>query len=127
MGGAISTIRQRLGGVVHAAHHLFPTAEVNGVILDGDPQGVADDLVETLGVHIEGNVIDAGCVHGGDNRAVRDVTHERNLALESIADGLVGAADNYVRLDAVAAQLRHRVLRRLRLLFTRRREVGHQG
>ena len=55
-----------------------------------------------------------------------DVAHLRDLALDGGRDLAVGPADQRVRLDADLAQRGDRVLGRLGLQLTRRREVRHQ-
>ena len=75
----------------------------------------------------QGDLVDAGGVDGRDDAVEGDVAEERDLALQLVGDGLVGAADDDVGLDAVAADLGDRVLGGLGLLLARRGQVGDQG
>ena len=56
-----------------------------------------------------------------------DVAEVRDLALQRRRQGPLAAAHDDVGLDAPAAQLGDRVLRRLRLLLARRADERHQG
>ncbi len=65
---------------------------------------------------------------GRDDRLGRDVGEQRDLLADLVADRVVGAEDDDVRLDADAAQLLDRVLGRLGLELARggqRREQRH--
>ena len=55
-----------------------------------------------------------------------DVAQVRDLDLEVVGQRLLAAADDEVGLDATAAQLGDRVLRRLRLLLAGRPDEGHE-
>ena len=90
-----------------------------------DAQGAAHVGVEALLMEDERDLVDARCVDRRDYCVDGDVALERDLALEALRDGLVAAADDDVRLNTAAAQLGHRVLRRLGLLLPRH-QVGHQ-
>ena len=67
-----------------------------------------------------------GGVGGGDDRVLVDVAHQRDLALEAVADRAVGAGHDRVGLDADRAQRGHRVLGRLGLELAARADVGQQ-
>ena len=117
---------QRLGRGVHAARDLFPVAQVNGVFRHVNAQGIADNRVQTLTVEFDRQVIDTRDVHRRNHGVGRHVTEQRDLALETLGDRLIAATDNDVGLNTARAQLGHRVLRGLGLLFARRREVRHE-
>ncbi len=61
-----------------------------------------------------------------DDRAEFHVAEERDLALDVVGDGPVGAHDQHVRLNSDLHQLANRVLRRLRLELARRRDERHE-
>ena len=88
---------------------------------------LADDAVEALLVQDERDLVDVRGVDGGDDRLDRHVAQQRDLALEVSEIGWSATADDHVGLDAPAAQLGDRVLRRLGLLLPRGSEVGHEG
>ena len=89
------------------------------------PTCSADVGVEPLLVQDERDLVDARCVDRRDHGVDGDVALQRYLALQALRNGLVAAADDDVGLNTPAAQLGHRVLGRLRLLFPRH-QVGHQ-
>ena len=86
----------------------------------------ADDVVETLVMQREGDLVDVLRVDGGDDRIGRDVAEQGDLALQVLRDRVLAAADDHVGLDSAPAQLGHRVLRRLGLLLTRGARMGHE-
>ena len=91
-----------------------------------DAERAAHVGVEPLFVQDERDLVDARRVDGGDHGVDGHVALQGDLALQALGDRLVAAADDDVGLDTPAAQLGHRVLRRLRLLLARHEE-GHQG
>ena len=72
-------------------------------------------------------LVDVAGVGGVDDRLGVDVAEVGDLHLEVVAQRLLAAADDEVGLDAPAAQLGHRVLRRLGLLLARRSDERHEG
>ena len=87
-----------------------------------DAERTAHVGIEALLVQDERDLVDVGGVDGRDHGVDGDVALQRDLALQGLGNRLVAAADDDVRLDTAAAQLRHRVLRRLRLLLPRHEE-----
>ncbi len=83
-------------------------------------------VIEALGMQDAWNLVDRIGVRKADHRALFDVGEQRNLAPRGDVDGTIGAADQYVRLQADGAQLLHRVLRGLGLGFAGSGDVGHQ-
>ena len=71
-------------------------------------------------------LVDVLGVGGVDDRAFLDVAEIRDLALQVVGQRRLAAAHDDVGLDATAAQLGHRVLRRLGLLLARRPDERHQ-
>ena len=110
----------------HAVDQLLPLPEHDRVLLGVDPEDGADHRVQAFFVQHERDLVDALRVDVGDHRLDRHVAEERDLALQALRDVLVAPADDDVGLDAAAAQLGDRVLRRLGLLLSGGREVGHQ-
>ena len=74
----------------------------------------------------ERQLVDVAGVGGVHDRPFLDVAQVRDLALQVVAQRLVAAADDDVGLDAAAAQLGDRVLRRLGLLFPRGADERHE-
>ncbi len=114
------------GQRVDPGHQCLPLGDVDLVGGVVQTERAADISVELLLVQDQGDLVDAPRVDGGDDRVDRDVTLQRDLALETLGDGLVAAADDHVGLDTPAAQFGHGVLGRLGLLFARD-EIGHEG
>ena len=90
------------------------------------PQHLADDVVEALVVEDQRQLVDVAGVGGVDDGPGVDVAQVGDLALEVVAERLLAAAHDEVGLDAAAAQLGHRVLRRLGLLLARRADERHE-
>ena len=80
-----------------------------------DAELAADELVETLFLQVERDEVDVGDVGVRDDRVDVDVGEERDLVADVVLERLRRAAHEDVRVDTDAAQLVHRVLRRLRL------------
>ncbi len=78
-------------------------------------QLVDHQAVETLVAQVEGHEVDVGRVDAADDRPGLDVGEQRDLLLEVLTDGPVGAAHDDVGLDTDAAQLVDAVLGRLGL------------
>ena len=74
----------------------------------------------------ERQLVDARHVDRRDHAVDRDVGEERDLALQSLRQRAIDAADQDVRLDADLAHLLHRVLRGLGLQLAGRRDVRHE-
>ena len=87
----------------------------------------ADIIVEALLVKGERDLVEVRRVDRAHHGFLRHVALERDLALERGRDRPVAAAHDHVGLDAAAAELGDRVLGRLRLLLSRRVEIGHEG
>ena len=96
---------------------LLPVGEV-GLALDA--QHVAHEVVEALVVEDQRQFVDVLGVGGVDDRSLLDVAQARDLALEVVGQRRLAAAHDDIGLDAAAAQLGHRVLRRLGLLLAGR-------
>ena len=111
-------------GVGPAAHHLAPLGQVGGGHLEA--QLVDDDVVERLLVQQHRDLVDVVGVDRGDDRALLDVGEQRDLAALLLGQRVLAAAQQDVRLDADAAQLLHRVLRRLGLDLARAADDRHQ-
>ncbi len=73
-----------------------------------------------------GDEIDVGHVRRGDDGLRVDVCEERDLVPEILGERLGRAADHDVGVDTDAAELVHRVLRRLRLQLTGRGDERHE-
>src|ERR1051325_3023362 len=87
---------------------------------------VEEDLVEALARERERHLVDELHVERGDHRVVLHVAEERDLLLHVLRDGVLGTAEEDVRLDADLAQFLHGVLRRLRLQLLARLDVGDE-
>ena len=87
---------------------------------------LADEPVETLAPAAPRHEVDVGDVGARDDRARVDVGEERDLVADVARELLVRAADDDVGMDTDAAQLVHRVLRRLRLQLAGRLDERHE-
>jgi hypothetical protein len=103
--------------------HL-PFGEVD---LAGEAEVLAHDLVETLLVQHERDLVEVGGVGGVDHSGGRHVAEGRDLALEGVGQRPLGPADDGVGLDAPGPQLGDRVLGGLGLLLAGRTDERHQG
>src|SRR5439155_14338864 len=89
-------------------------------------QQVSQQLVETLAVKGQRDLVDRVRVWSGDHATGGHVAEQRDLFLVPAADRSVGATHDGVRLDTDRAQLAHGVLRRLRLQLAGRTDERHQ-
>jgi len=114
-----------MGRPRHLGYDLLPGLEVG---LSGpDIEQVDDLLVHALLVKVQGDLIDAVHVPGGEDRLHLDVAEEGDLGADVVGEGILGAAQEDIRLDADLPQGLHAVLRRLRLHFTGRPDEGDPG
>ncbi len=88
---------------------------------------LADERVETLVAERLGDEVDVSHVLVGDDRLGLDVGEERDLVADVRGQGVARPANDYVRVNTDAAQLVHRVLRRLRLQLARGLDERHEG
>ena len=84
------------------------------------------DVVEALVVEDERQLVDVAGVGGVDDGLGVDVAQVGDLHLEVVRQRLLAAAHDEVGLDAAAAQLGDRVLRRLGLLLAGRADERHE-
>ena len=103
---------------------LAPFGEIGLPV--AEPELLADELVEPLRLQRLGDEVDVGDVLVRDHRVRVDVGEERDLVADVHAQRLVRAADDDVGVDTDAAQLVHRVLRRLRLQLAGRVDERHE-
>ena len=113
----------RLDRLLDHRHDRLPRREIDRRV---EPQHVAHDIVEALVVEDQRQLVDVAGVGGVDHGTLVDVAEVGDLALEVVAQRLFAAAHDHVGLDAAAAQLGDRVLRRLGLLLARRADERHQ-
>src|SRR5215217_1177517 len=114
----------RVGGALHPTDEPLPIGQVGWGQLDAE---VAQHrLVDALVGELERHLVDRVDVARRDHRADRQVREQRDLLADVLAELLLGAAHHHVRLDADAAQLLDRVLRRLRLQLTRVTQERHE-
>ena len=116
---------QRALLLLHPADHAPPSRKVAVVGMQSElaHQQIAQARVLQDQRHLV-DVVDGGEREDG---VARDVAEHRQLVLDVVGDGLVGAADDGVGLDAERAQLLDGVLRRLGLELARGLDVGQQG
>ena len=110
--------------VAGAMHDLLPGAQVRAP--GPDVQHLGDLLVEALLVQDQRHLVDRLHVLGRHHGVLVHVAEEGDLGLDLLREEAVGAAQDDVRRDADRAQLLHRVLHRLGLELTGRRQIGHQ-
>ena len=111
----------RLAG---AADQLLPVAELRRRRLH--PEVVEDEVVHALGAVDQRHLVDVVHVARRDDRVVRQRGEQRDLLAHVLRQAALGAAHQHVRLDADAAQLVDRVLRRLGLQLAGVADVGHE-
>ena len=111
-------------GVRLGAHHLAPLGEVGG--RDLEAQFVDHDVIERLLVQQDRDAINVVRVDRGDHRPLLDIGEQRDLAPLLLGQRMAAAAQQHVGLDTDAAQLLHRVLRRLGLDLARAADDRHQ-
>jgi hypothetical protein len=93
-----------------------------------EPELLAHERVEPLGLQHLRDQIDVGHVGRTDDRAPIDVGEERDLLADVVRERLRRAADDDVWVDSDAAELVDGVLRRLRLQLAgsvEERDKGH--
>ncbi|SKZ58489.1 Uncharacterised protein [Mycobacteroides abscessus subsp. abscessus] len=109
---------------MHTVEQFAPHGPVD--IAERQPELAHDIGVELLGVQHLGDVVDRRGVGRGDDAVDVDVAHQRDLLLEPLGHVAIAPQDQRVGLDSDVAQSGDRVLGRLGLQLTRRREIGHQ-
>ena len=87
---------------------------------------VEHEVVDALGLEVERHLVDQVHVARGHDRLDGQPREQRDLLADVAAQAALGAAHDHVGLDADAAQLVDRVLRRLRLELARVADVRHQ-
>ena len=97
---------------------LVPLGQVGRRGREAEP--VADVCVEALRGEVLGNEVDVGEVGRGEDCARVDVGEQRDLVADLLGEQVARAADDRVGVDPDAAELVHRMLRRLRLQLARR-------
>ena len=90
------------------------------------PQPLADAQVEVLVGEKGGHVVDRRAVLVGKDAVGVHVAKRRDLGARIVADLMIAAQDDDIRLDAQAAQLFDGMLRGLGLNLVRGGDVGHQ-
>ena len=90
------------------------------------PQRLDDELVDALLVVPDGHLVDVVDVLGRHHRVDGQRGEEGDLLADVEVQRGLRAAEQHVGLDADAAQLVDRVLRRLRLQLARVADVGHE-
>ena len=113
----------RLDRLLDHRHDFTPRFEIDRRI---EAQHIADDVVETLVVQDQRQLVDVSGIGGVDHGTLVDIAEVGDLALQVVAERLFTATHDHVGLDATAAQLGDRVLRRLGLLLSRRSDERHQ-
>ena len=111
-------------GLILAFDHLAPGGQVRRRHLEA--QLVDHDVIERLLVQQQRNAVDVVGVDRRDHRALLDIGEQRDLAPLLVGQRLAAAAQQHVGLDADAAQLLDRVLRRLGLDLARAADDRHQ-
>ncbi len=111
-------------GLAGAPHQLLPVAELRRRRLH--PEVVEDEVVHALGAVDERHLVDVVHVARRDDRVVRQRGEQGDLLAHVLRQPALGAAHQHVRLDADAAQLVDRVLRRLGLQLAGMADVGHE-
>ena len=115
----------RLLGMIEAVHHPIPFGEIRFRHIEMEL--THHQLVELLGMEQTRDAVDVVGVDGGDDRLLRHIGEERNLAPLLVRQQLLGATQQDIGLDADGAQFLDRVLGRLGLDLTGGADVRHQG
>src|SRR5205814_766983 len=106
-------------------HEGAPGGEIGLLRLETEP--LEHLVVETLLVKAQRNLINRTDVWTLDDAAEFHVAEERDLALDVVGDGTLGANDEQVRLNSDLHEVAYGVLRRLRLELARGRDERNQG
>ena len=91
-----------------------------------EPELLADERVEALGLQHLRHEVDVGHVRAADHRMAVDVGEERDLLADVVGERPGRPAHDDVRVDTDAAKLVHRVLRRLRLQLAGGLDEGNE-
>ena len=114
-----------IGGMVGAADDLLPAGKIGG--LGVYAQELEDESVDALGGEVEGDLVDAGDVAGGDDGVLLHVAEEGDLGAHLVGDGAVGAAEQDVWLDPDGEHLLDGVLGGLGLELAGGGDPGNEG
>ncbi len=112
-------------GVELGVDDLFPLGEVSAAALQA--KTFDHKVVQPLGVQDARDLVDGVGIFQRDDRTLFNVGELRDLATRRHIDGVVGTADQHIRLQADGAQFLDRVLCRLGLGFAGGRDVRNQG
>jgi len=112
-------------GMADALDDAVPAVEVGAPLL-GQAEAAQDRAVEAGAVVVDRHLIDRIDVERRDHAVHRHRALQRDLAPGVLADGVLGAAEQHVGLDADGAQIAHRVLRRLGLHLAGGADEGQQ-
>ncbi|MPM10226.1 hypothetical protein SDC9_56554 [bioreactor metagenome] len=102
-----------LACVLGTLHHGPPLGKVGGPV--GEPQPFADHMGETAVFQHQRYLVKDGGGEIGNHILGRQVAEERNLPADILGNGILGAAEDHVRLNAQGQKLLGRVLRGLAL------------
>ena len=92
-----------------------------------DPEAPQDDVVDAVGLERQRHLVDREILVALlDHRLERDIAKQRDLLPVGDVEGPLGAADEDVGLDADLPEDADGVLRRLRLQFTGRLQIGDE-
>ena len=103
-----------------------PRIEVGGDLRVAEAELADDEPPETGGLEHERDLVDRGRRLRRDDGLHRHIGEQRDLLADLVRDGMVGTQDDDVGLDADAAKLLDRVLRRLRLELARGSQRGEE-
>ena len=109
---------------LHPVDEVAPVRQIGWGV--GETEQATHLTVEPLVVEHERDVVEALGIGRVDHGLDGNVAERRDLLLEGRVDRALGAAHDDVGLDTAAAQLGHRVLRRLGLLLVGRADERHE-
>jgi len=111
-------------GRLDPGHHPAPVLEVGRA--GGDAEQLDDVIAQPGRLQHQRHLVDGAGIGDVDHRALGHVTEERDLLLLALADGLLTARHDDVRLDADRPQRVHRMLSGLALELLAGRDVRDQ-
>ena len=111
-------------GMVEAIDHIFPARQFG--FGRGQAEMAQHFVVETLGMVLQRDRIDAAGIERGDHRRFAHVAELRDLGAFAFGQRAFATAQQDIGLNAEPGQFAHRMLGRLGLQFARSRNIRHQ-
>ena len=115
-----------LRGLLPAVEEILPRSQCR-TLANFHSELLQDGLVQSLVLHVDGHLVDAGQVFALYDAVLLDVAEACHLLQDVLAQMLLCPEHEDVGLNTHALQLLHGVLRRFRLQFAGSLQVRHVG